>query len=94
MNLTNHLIDGQNHKKNIHSNNIINKQITGDCNCFYNAISYYYHQLEEYNSQYRNLIYKACMNFIEEIKEFMISEYERNLNDIDRKFKKLYKKYI
>ena len=77
-------IYGLNYINTLPKNNIINKKITADGNCFYNSISYYYHQTEEYNHYYRELIYNACLNSIDEIKEFMVSDYEGEMNDIDR----------
>ena len=77
-------IYGLNYINKLPKKNIINKKITADGNCFYNSISYYYHQTEEYNHYYRELIYNACLNSIDEIKEFMVSDYEGEMNDIDR----------
>lgn len=77
-------IDGIHYIKTIPTNNIINKKIIPDGNCFYNSISYYYLQTVKYNHNYRELIYNACLNSIEEIKEFIASDKEGEMNDIDR----------
>ena len=69
-------IEGDTYKKNIVSNDIINKKISPDGNCFYNAISYYFNLTEEYNTNYREIIYELCNNDINEIKELFHSDYD------------------
>ena len=49
----NMFIQNNNYKETIISDDIIVKEITKDGNCFYNAISYYFHMIEEYNKNYR-----------------------------------------
>ena len=80
----NSFIEGNRYKTSIPSKNIINKKINPDGNCFYNAISYYYHLTEEYHENYREMIYSACANSIDELKEFMFSDSDNDLNEEDR----------
>ena len=78
-------IEGDTYKKNIVSNVIINKKISPDGNCFYNAISYYFNLTEEYNTNYREIIYELCNNDINEIKELFHSDYDdEESNERDR----------
>lgn len=54
-------IEGNRYKSALSSENIIklvSKKITADENCFYNAISYYYHLTEEYSQNYKEIIYE------------------------------------
>ena len=67
-------MENDKYKDYIVSNDIITKTITGNGNCFYNAISYYFHLSEEYNKNYREIIYELCSSSIEDIKELFYSD--------------------
>ena len=78
------------YKTNLTSHDIIQKKITSNGNCFYNAISYYYHFTEEYSDNYRKLEYSVAQTSIKEIKEFFESNNEdSNLNEKEREEKAL-----
>jgi len=84
-------IDNNLYRESFISDDIIVKEITGDGNCFYNAISYYFHLTEEYNKEYRQIIYEICLESFEQIKEFIHSDYDEpnaNLQDRINKAKK------
>ena len=72
--------------KNLDANDFIIKNITGDGNCFYRTISYYYRDNEEENKDFRNLITEYIENnkdifydFITEQDEIEIIKKEMNI---------------
>ena len=61
--------NGNSYIENIEKVKILIKEIIGDGNCFFRAISYYLHNTE-YNSNYRQLANELCLNSKEDIKNF------------------------
>ena len=71
--------NGNSYINNIDKENILIKEIKGDGNCFFRAISYYMHNTEKYHNNYRELAYQMCLNSREEIKNYFWSEKEDEL---------------
>ena len=60
--------NGNSYINNIDKENILIKEIKGDGNCFFRAISYYIHNTEKYHNNYRELAYQMCLNILHSIK--------------------------
>ena len=54
----------------------------GDENCFHRAISYFYHQTQNFHNNYRNIIYIIWKENIYNLTPFFFKEKNWNVEDI------------
>ena len=68
-----------NNNKNLNIIDYTVKKISGDGNCFYRALSYYYRQDEKDYDEYRQLIVSYIENNID---KYLIYVADEDLNDV------------
>ena len=75
------------------------KQITGDGNCYYRCLSYYYRSTEDYHLEFRQLISELFENNLDKFISYypdpdILGEKEPEINEEILNFLKKYSNYI